>query len=780
MSADIESVAAIRAQLWDAGFRPLAVLNFDKGNGDTAGKAPIGNDWGNRARQDPPECLRFDPVPHALNTGILCDGLRAIDIDIDDADIAKRCCAMVQHRFGEAPTRYRANSPRCLILYRAAEGTPPKRVLKGSKGKIEVLGRGQQFVAFGRHPTGAYLEWFPDAPGTEKQDNLPAIAEADLIDFLNSIAPVIEAEPLSLDDGERKTSEPQADPLRIAAALDAIPNSGPANWEAWNRVAMAVWRATDGGDMGWHALDAWSRRNSCYNAKATRERWEHYSHSPPTEIGAGTLFYMAEQASANESQRSSTFLDPWDDPPPPPFPKGVLPQVMEEMIFALALRDGVCPGALAMAYLAAVSGAANKSSRFHPYQNSDWSVPPIIWTMIIADSGQRKTAIEDRAFAGLRNAHGNIMREYWQQLKQWRRLSKQEQAEQPKPEEPRSLLVEDITAEKLQVILANSDRGTFMLRDEIAGLLEFGRYSNGKGASERAFYLQAYEGGSYTVHRLTRDSFHIEVAAVALYGAIQPERLRDFPDLSKDGLLQRINMARATTAGTSRDDVKVTGLDEITEDITQLTQLCWHRYHTTPEGSALIRETEKMGRNLSELTNYGQGFQGTCSKLHGTHARYALLLHLLDAPQAITVSAGAVARAGRLVREFLLPQARNFFSSLADAPPARLRDIAGYILVNDQPRFRVSDFTANVRSCRGLDQKRITEALGPLVAGGWLDPETPYPTNKAWKVNPQLRAHFQERAAAERARRQEAQELWREIAAKSDKPDEKGGCPVDV
>ena len=61
--------------------------------------------------------------------------------------------------------RTRANSPRCLIIYRAAEGKPPKRKLTGKLGKIEVLGAGQQFVAFGIHLSGATLEWFPEAPG---------------------------------------------------------------------------------------------------------------------------------------------------------------------------------------------------------------------------------------------------------------------------------------------------------------------------------------------------------------------------------------------------------------------------------------------------------------------------------------------------------------------------------------------------------------------------------------------------------------------------------------
>jgi hypothetical protein len=90
---------------------------------------------------------------------------------------------------------------------------------------------------------------------------------------------------------------------------------------------------------------------------------------------------------------AETLFDPWADPPPPEFPGGVLTREMEDTIFALAMRDGVCPGALAMAYLAAASGAAPKAARFMPYQSGDWSVPPIVWVMTIADSGQRKTAI---------------------------------------------------------------------------------------------------------------------------------------------------------------------------------------------------------------------------------------------------------------------------------------------------------------------------------------------------------------------------------------------------
>ena len=292
----IEQVASIRSRLWDAGFRPLSV--------QTGQKVPTGRDWTLRARQDPPECTTFAPVPHALNTGVLADGLRAIDLDIDIPDLAARCRAIVVDRLGEAPIRTRRDSPRCLILYRSADGEPPKLTIAGRLGKIEVLGRGQQFVAFGGHPGGAELEWFPDALGQEPREALPAVSEQALVELLNELAPLIEAEPIraapATNGHDHVPGEPQADPLRIAAALASIPNSGPPDWEAWNKVCMAIWAATGGTDVGWTLLQAWSSRNDAYDPAVARERWRHYFRSPPTTIGAGSIFFMAREAGRQE------------------------------------------------------------------------------------------------------------------------------------------------------------------------------------------------------------------------------------------------------------------------------------------------------------------------------------------------------------------------------------------------------------------------------------------------------------------------------------------------
>jgi hypothetical protein len=99
---------------------------------------------------------------------------------------------------------------------------------------------------------------------------------------------------------EERTSgaeaEAEADPALVAAALAIIPNDDR-GWDDWNRIGMATWRATGGSDAGRAAFTAWSQKSRKFDAERTAERWRHYSTSPPTKLGAGTLFYEANQAS---------------------------------------------------------------------------------------------------------------------------------------------------------------------------------------------------------------------------------------------------------------------------------------------------------------------------------------------------------------------------------------------------------------------------------------------------------------------------------------------------
>jgi predicted P-loop ATPase len=308
---DLAAIATLRANAWANGWRPLSVKPWDFPDPEQAGKAPLGMEWQKRARQDPPECVTMPAVARAPNTGILTDGLRGIDIDIEDRAKADAAQALAFKMLGPTIARTRDNSAKRQLPYRAAEGSPPKRVITGAghskehSCKIEVLGYGQQFVAFGTHPSGAELKWYPSCPARRKVTEIPAVSEQQITDFLAACAPLIGAEP---PPEERKSNGHDPDPdahqnsgddvhiLDVIAALAVIPNNDPADWDHWTAVAMATWRATDGSVHGFNAWYAWSSKHPDWDEEACRKRWDGITKSPPNRTGVNKLFAMARKA----------------------------------------------------------------------------------------------------------------------------------------------------------------------------------------------------------------------------------------------------------------------------------------------------------------------------------------------------------------------------------------------------------------------------------------------------------------------------------------------------
>ncbi|WGD29876.1 DUF927 domain-containing protein [Ancylobacter sp. WKF20] len=208
-----------RRNVWANGFRPVPVR--------TGEKVPAEAKWPDRARLNPPACVGPDAAisDAALNTGILADGLSAIDADIDDEATAEAVWRLATDMLGEAPVRFRDDSHRFLLLYRAAEGEPRKLVIRGEDGAVEVLGRGQQFVAFGWHPSGAEYRWSADSPETRHRDKLMPVTEQQVAEFLAACAPIIDAQPFD------------ATPSTVSVSTSTI--AAPSGvTTAWGRAAM--------------------------------------------------------------------------------------------------------------------------------------------------------------------------------------------------------------------------------------------------------------------------------------------------------------------------------------------------------------------------------------------------------------------------------------------------------------------------------------------------------------------------------------------------------------
>ena len=76
------------------------------------------------------------------------------------------------------------------------------------------------------------------------------------------------------------------------------------------------------------------------------------------------------------------------------------------------------------------------------------------------------------------------------------------------------LYVSDATIERLAVLLTVRPRGMLHIGDELAGLfLNMSRYSSG---SDREFWLEAWNGGTFTVERMSREPIMVDHLLVGL------------------------------------------------------------------------------------------------------------------------------------------------------------------------------------------------------------------------------------------------------------------------
>lgn len=99
-----------------------------------------------------------------LGIGIRARELRAFDVDVDDFETVKAFMNWLFYALGEKsfPYRWRENSPRVLVPFFYSGDCPKRRYEIAGKGVVELLGDGQQWVAFGRHPSGVDYRWKGD------------------------------------------------------------------------------------------------------------------------------------------------------------------------------------------------------------------------------------------------------------------------------------------------------------------------------------------------------------------------------------------------------------------------------------------------------------------------------------------------------------------------------------------------------------------------------------------------------------------------------------------
>lgn len=123
---------------------------------------------------------------------------------------------------------------------------------------------------------------------TENTDR--EISLADAVAAMAMMGDLPNVRPVTPRDGWKTATALTADELtRLAGRM---PNVG-LSWDDWNRTGMAFFDASHGSDEGLAAFHVWSEQDSRYDEEETEARWYHWHNSPPSMLGAGTLYHTA-------------------------------------------------------------------------------------------------------------------------------------------------------------------------------------------------------------------------------------------------------------------------------------------------------------------------------------------------------------------------------------------------------------------------------------------------------------------------------------------------------
>lgn len=283
-------------RLIEGGYRAIPI--------QPGGKRPIERDWVNKVHTTA-DCLLYG---HA-GVGVVCGQgdlpVYAIDIDLREPAAVEACAAWCRRHLGATIERV-GLAPKLMLVYRGsvpgmAKVTGPW--LDGPGGthqRVEVLGAGQQFVAYGVHPdTKLPYRWVDLAGGAVELPvaDLPIVTPDQLVQAARAcvdialqhgmtLAPGATVVPLhpgavaaELDPLMRDDEPVGVDLARATEILNMLPSD---DRSVWISAGMALHHEFGGSDEAYTAWDAWSALSEKYpGPDDTSMRWAGFGHRAP-------------------------------------------------------------------------------------------------------------------------------------------------------------------------------------------------------------------------------------------------------------------------------------------------------------------------------------------------------------------------------------------------------------------------------------------------------------------------------------------------------------------
>ena len=463
-------------------------------------------------------------------------------------------------------------------------------------------------------------------------------------------------------------------------------------------------------------------------------------------------------------------VDLWSRFEEPELPADLLPLTIEQFSRRQAAIMGADAAGLAMASLAVCATAIPDCIELQVKRNDPtWREHARLWVALVGPPSRKKTPVFKAAMAPLRTIDNMLMRAFLQASEEYDNLSKEDKKSTPKPRQ-RRLVISDTTIEAAQEVMMDSPDGVLSEQDELSGWFgSMDRY-NTKGGGDRAFWLKAFNGGTYNLNRIGRGAKQIANLSISLLGGIQPEPMRKFASESvDDGLLQRMLpvILRPSTVG--MDLAQDQSADDYGKLIPELHSLR-NRGHVVlhfSDGARRIRdrlEAEHLELSMA-LESVSPKLAAHYGKYDGIFARLCLIFHCIDCAYRELqpdVSEDTAARVADFMAEFIRPSAIAFYAGTLgmSAGHEELISLASIIVAKGMGEVSARDVQRAGQTMRHVTAEQFRMIAEKMEAFGWLERGEPKPKSNTprWIVNPRVFSMFEDRAELEMARRDAARE----------------------
>jgi hypothetical protein len=439
-------------------------------------------------------------------------------------------------------------------------------------------------------------------------------------------------------------------------------------------------------------------------------------------------------------------------PAVPPFPRDVLPQVINDFVCEAAAALN-CPVDYVAVPLLTVAGGAIGATRALGVTETH-TQRSALYAAVIGHPGTAKTPalqivmepirdLEHRQWTAWRESLASFqadMDRHEEELKLWKKDPVGERPAEPQRPVLERRTVNDATVEAILPIMAENPRGVTLARDELAGFVgSINEYKRSGRGADQQFYLSAWSGDDVTVDRKAerdRGPLRVRQPFLAIVGGLTPDRLstlrgdRPGSPAARDGFIDRFLFASPAEPPAAADDfaeVSAAGREAWRSAYNRLCELSMvdgqtvdglsikrpYTIHLTTSARAEWRQFTVAHAAEVNAEDFPTFLSGPWSKLRGYVVRLALIVHYLRwavgevASDTADVDAKSMRAAVQLVTYFKA-HARKVYAAIdADPRASPARKLLNWIRREGCQAFTKRDayraIPGTIRTVDGVD-----------------------------------------------------------------------------